>query len=320
MLEFLTPFEFAGRKFDRGSILFEFDALREPEATRFPQIGAYLRSKGIEFNEVPTPQMLYRGALWPDLYIANRLEGVPLEMECAHPPRCFTPKDKREWAGDFPLDNASRLHHGTDFHDTFIETFCRKITGLPSASISAKYHRSIWLPLYWPQTLRARKSIATPFHYPMEGYAGAVGRLLPGEVSLQAPVLPRNDHTGERRQQPSDYDAVDIRLSYVVAAPRATPFSVAFIVDDSPIYRVTDQDVCSGRDPEFHRFVVEYRGECNVAQELERLGLTYHPRHMAFDSVRLTLPTLANVAAGWRPRPTINDNLMELMRAENIAL
>ena len=110
-------------------------------------------------------------------------------------------------------------------------------------------------------------------------------------------------------------DLAEIRLSFVIAPPRAH-FSVLFVVDPSPIYRVTDQDTCAGLTPEFHRYVVEYRGECNVVQELERLGLTYHARHIDFDSVRLTLPTITNVAAGWKPRPTINDTLWEHISAE----
>ena len=70
------PIERGGMKWDAGMILMEFDALREPEATQFPQIGEYLRSLGMEFNEVK-PQMLWCGHFHPDLYIANQLAAVP---------------------------------------------------------------------------------------------------------------------------------------------------------------------------------------------------------------------------------------------------
>lgn len=313
-LHFFRPVEHFGRKFDRGSVLFEFSAFREPEATDFPRIGAWLRAKGIEFNEVPTPSMLWRERLWPDLYIANRLDAVP---DAPH----WKPKSyaefpllpKSEWEAETSLAAASYFLHGADFHATFIEPMCRKISGRPSTEIAAKYHRALWLPLYWPQTLRARKSLATPFHYPRARYAGAIADVLGNNE--RSPANTSAKPSGNPNQ---GAEAAEIQLAFVVAAPREA-FSVVFVVDDSPIYRVTDMDACAGLAPEFHRLVVEYRGECNVAQELERLGLAYHPRHMAFDSVRLGLPTIENVRAGWKPRPHLNAQLLEIMRAETIA-
>ncbi len=303
-LDFFRPVEHWGRKFDRGSVLFEFSALREPEATRFPAIGAWLRAKGIEFNAVPTPQMLWRGRLWPDLFIANQLEALPEgEFHSTFDETILSTRHGKH-SDDYPLYWASRSVHGEKFHWEFIEPLCRKITGRPSSEIAARYHRAIWIPLYWPQTLRARKSIPTAFHYPRAGYAGCVIDVVhggaPRTISQQKPAT----------AQPMD--AVEIAIAYLIAQPKQY-FSVAFIVDESPIYRVTDQDVCAGLSAEHHRLVVEYRGECNVAQELERLGLTYHPMHMAFDSLRFSLPTIANVARGWRLRPHLNAQLWQAM-------
>lgn len=302
MLEFLRPQERFGRFFDRGSILFEFDALREPERTTFPKIGEWVRER-VPMVEIPTPSMLWRGKLWPDLYIANQLEAVPNNWRWK--PKSYAEYPlipKFQWGDALELDVVSKYLNGELFHAAFIEPMCLKITGLPSAQISAKHHRAIWLPLYWPQTLRSRQSIPTKFYYPAAGYAGSV-----------------LSHTGagENVREPAarparEFSAAELSIAYVTAVPRSR-FSVLFVVDDSPIYRITDQDACAGLDPEFHRYVVEYRGECNVVQELERLGLTYHARHIAFDCVRLSLPTLSNVAEGWKPRPTINDQLWQAM-------
>lgn len=304
MLEFTRSVEHFGRKFDRGMILWEFDALREPEKTRFPQIGAWVKER-CAMVEIPTPSMLWRGTLWPDLYIANQLDAVP-EGFGAIGKRGQINKEK--FNDETRLDTVSIENHGVQFHAAFIEPMCRKITGRSTRAIAAKYHRAAWLPLYWPKTLRSRQSIRTPFYYPAAGYAGAVAHIL-------------GDSGEARRGNERDTSAVEaekISIAFVVAAPRQS-FSVAFIVDDSPIYRITDQDTCAGLTPEFHRYVVEYRGECNVVQELERLGLTYHARHIAFDSVRLTLPTIATVQAGWKPRPTINDQLWEHINAKTSA-
>ena len=308
MLEFLAPVEHFGHRFDRGSILFEFDALREPERTQFPIIGAYLRARGVEFNEVPTPQMLWRGKLWPDLYIANQLDAA----EGAHPMlrddmSCHA-KYKAHWSDTFTLEEASSLNHGGAFHVAFIEPLCRKIAGRSSAEIAAKYHRAIWIPLYWPQTLRARQSIATPFYYPRAGYAGAA---IPGDAGAGRP-------SSDVASRPADaVDAIELSTAFALAVPRQR-FSVAFIVDDSPIYRVTDQEECAGGPtrPLLHRLIVEYRGECDVHDEMARLGFVDRIEKIAYGSARLQLPTLSNVAAGWTPRPHINAQLWSIINDE----
>lgn len=305
MLEFLAPREHFNRKFDRGMILCEFSALREPEATRFPQIGAWLRAKDIEFNEVPTPQMLYKGRLCPDLYIANQLDAVP-EGNYYKARRAEWQYDKSAWRDEFHLRAASVMSHGKKFHETFIEPMCRKITGRSSSEIAAKYHRAAWLPLYWPQTLRARKSIPTPFHYPRAGYAGDIRGKLPQSERAHE-IIGGNV---------ADAEGVQINLAFVLAHPRQN-FSVAFIVDDSPIYRVTNQDACAGTVGHgYSRFVVEYRGECNVPTELARLGLaTVH--QVAYGSMKMSLPTIENVRRGWKPRPNINEQIFAYMEKED---
>lgn len=166
------PIERGGYRWDAGMILFEFDALREPEKTQFPKIGEYLRGLGMEFNEVK-PQMLWCGHFHPDLYIANQLDAVPLSL--------VNPNDwnvngarKQEWPEEFSLASASRTYNGIPFHEAFIEPMCQKILGIPSSAVVAKYHRTAWLPLFFPQTLREKKNLPTKFWYPKCGYAGIV--------------------------------------------------------------------------------------------------------------------------------------------------
>lgn len=143
-MKFLEPIEADGCRFDRGMILFEFDAFREPEKTRFPKIGEWLKSK-MEFNEIPTPKMYWRGKIWPDLFISNQLDAL-----------------------------KSTGFYFKELYDEFLDPMCRKISGVPYSHMAPEYHRSIWLPEYWAKTLRARESLRTPFYYPKEGYAGAI--------------------------------------------------------------------------------------------------------------------------------------------------
>ena len=294
------PVDIDGYKFDKGMILYEFIALREPERTQFPQIGEWVKSR-IPMNQIPTPQMYWQGRLWPDMYIANQL---PRAFDVPNYGRLT---DKRDWPDDFNLQEASLLAHGKEFHELFIEPMCRKITGRGTADIAAKYNRAIWLPLYWPQTLRAGQSLPTPFWYPKAGYAGAI--LGDGET-----VHDRGESAGKRKDGVASFECTDISITFVLAKPR-TPFSVLFVVDDSPIYRITDMDVCAGIEAPLHRLIVEYRGECAIWHELHRMGLA-GAREWAYGSARLQLPTLSNVAAGWTPRPHINAQLWSIINDE----
>ena len=258
------PVEHFGYKFDRGMILYEFDALREPEKTRFPKIGEWVKAR-VDMVEIPTPKMLWNGRLCPDLYIANQLDAVP---EGLGDDAMAVPG----WGDDATLEEVSVIGHGEAFHDTFIEPMCQKITGLDSSRVLARLHRAAWLPLYWPETLKARASIKTPFWYPKAGFAG---------VFDTAPQPRQQAQTGQ------------INLAFLVAKPRE-PLSVCFVVDKSPIYRVTDMDECAGIKTEYHRFVIEYRGTCGVMNEGQRLGLVGDAECCAFGSAHLPLPIAEN--------------------------
>ena len=284
----------------------EFDALREPERTRFPQIGAWLRAKGMEFNEIPTPQMLWRGKFWPDLYISNRLDAVEICFADFHFANIEKPSmSKGQWRDDLPLEVVSLWQQGVDFHESFIEPICRKITSRSSSAISAKFHRSVWCPLYYPETLRARASIRTPFYYPRAGYAGVIGEAVG--------FVPAASHVADAQ---SALDTVSLSLTYLLAKP-AHSYSVCFVVDDSEIYRVTDMDVSAGLNPEYHRFVVESRGYgTDILKDLQRMGLTGEIKNVATGSAKMPIPTIKNVLAGWKPAPHMNDQLWAMMEAE----
>lgn len=297
------PVEIDGLKFDKGMCLFEFDALREPEKSRFPKIGEWVKAL-VPMNEIPTPQMYWQGKYWPDLFIANQLDAVPRSW---HGAPYFLPTNKHEWPAHLDLFMASVACHGVEFHEAFIESMCRKITGRSSNEMSAKYHRALWLPLYWEKTLREGASIRTPFWYPRAGYAGAVDAAGVGS-SLQRAYDRDGGKDGTPPERTVAPDASQITLTFLLAKPRHA-FSVLFVVDPSPIYRITDMDVCAGIDAEWHRWVVEARDgapgfSVPWATEIRALGNK---------DIRLPLPTIANMRAEWKPTPTINDKLWSAM-------
>ncbi len=294
----LDPIEIDGLKFDKGSILFEFSALREPERTRFPQIGEWVKAR-CPMNEIPTPQMYWQGRYWPDLFIANQLDAVPRYDWL---PSDHVPPPKSEWGDELSLDIASVTLQGLPFHQTFIEPMCQKITGRSSHDICAKFHRSLWLPLYWPQTLREGASIRTPFHYPNAGYAGAV------DAAGSAADVQRG------AQAAGGFDASPITLTFLLARPRHE-FSVLFVVDPSPIYRITDMDVCAGIDAEWHRWILEG----SAPNSGMSYGWAEETRGIGTKVINLPLPTIANVRNGWKPAPTINDKIFAHMEATRAA-
>lgn len=299
----LVPIEHFGRKFDRGMTLFEFDAHREPEATRFREIGEYVKAR-CEMNEIPQPKMLYEGEVLPDLYISNQIAGLPGK----HGGDAFGvgshARNKRKWNDSYSLEVASIENHGEKFHEEYIEPMAWKIAGCSTKDICARYHRGVWLPLYFPETLQARTSLHTPFHYPRAGYAGVVAERMGG-----------GGGPSERQPSVPPEDISDISLAFLTLSPRER-FSVLLVVDPSPIYRITDMEVCAGIQTPFHRWIVEYRQPCAVMAELQRLGLCTGFESCAFGTARLPLPTIKNVRAGWKPKPHINDQLWEIMNAE----
>lgn len=305
--------ERGGLLWDAGSILFEFDALREPEKTQFPRIRPYLESLNIQFNEV-TPQMLWGGKLWPDLFIANQLDVLKANNLTAPDPCWDWNTDGKElekklrendWDDTTTLYVVSAFTQGEWLHENFIETMCKKIAGIPTQEVIAKYHRSLWLPLYWPETLRERKSLDTRFWYPTSGYAGIVYQRH-NEGSIDNP---RNAISA------TQCDSVELTLTFILAKP-ARPFQALFVVDKSPIYRVTNQDACAGLTPQYHRFVIESREYCqDIGDEMKRLNLLCDVQYSSQLKIKMPLPTLANYRRGWRPAPHLNAQLLEIMNA-----
>lgn len=224
--------------FDAGMILYEFSAFNtEPapdvltydadvrnDCGRFTSVVREFVERRITTVPTPVPQMMFRGRVYPDLIIGNRLDAL----------RSMAPSDQRQIQRDLhaagarrdPAFHASRktagpeferadfasvsvANHGRAFHDWFLEPLCRKILGVSTADILARYHRVGWLPLYYPETLLSQfgpdpeRLPATQFHYPAAGTAGALARALAAEVERHPNVrLLRSAMTEVRARPP----------------------------------------------------------------------------------------------------------------------
>ena len=290
------PIVFNGYRFDRGCQLYEFSSQREADVPLTEYTGAYkdcgrfvrqveaFVRRRVEMVEVPTPKMLWRGSLWPDLYISNQLDALQGEEYGPTFPETVLSTKHGPHSVDYPLALASVSVHGQKFHDTFIDPMCRKISGMTGGTfseLSARYNRALWLPMYYPENIIEKRSIPTAFHYPACGYAGVLAEML-GEPE---PTTQSGD---------MKLDTVAINIAFLTGYPQMQE-SVIFVVDESPIYRVTNQEVCSGRYGLESRLVVEYRGECDPVAELARLGICADATMHGQITINYPLPTKENL-------------------------
>lgn len=303
--KFFLPTYHFGLPFDNGMQLFEFSALREPEATRFPLIGDFVRSH-IDMVRIPTPQVLYQEPLpyagiqyLPDYFISNHTKAFAYSNH--NPKTSLHPSKKATFSNEVDYEVVSIINNGGSIHAA-AESFCRKACGLPTSQILAKYHRALWLPLYFPESLGT--DWKTEFWYPKAGYAGAIAEAL--GTGIVGGVRPK------------EIRSVEINLAWCRASV-STPISVLFVPElrregiQSPIYRITDQDHCAGIQTPTHRLVVEYRGECDVPADLAVLGIEV--QDIAYGKGRIVPPTRANVEVGYNFGNHMNSQVWETMNA-----
>jgi len=205
---YFAGFEFNGERYDAGMNLLEFSSGRDMESniltydpeirydfTRFlSQIEEYMTSK-IHCVEVDLVKMFARNVYTNDIIMANSLEIFDslseelrsiIEQELLG---IIQNNEKSLHASQKHSDNelflnssffsVSIANHGKTFHELFIEPLCKKIFNVTSHDFPALFHRLIWLPLYYPETLldaiRGNVNLVkAKFHYPSEGHFAAI--------------------------------------------------------------------------------------------------------------------------------------------------
>ena len=138
------------------------------------------------FRRVRTPTVQLDGVSGPDYLIANRLD-LMLGSSVALPeplprsnPRHAIHKNSGSAYDTLTYGEAAVFNHGEELHELYFEPFVRKLYGVPSSRLLARYHRSGWVPLYYPETLVAAIRGEPPtlseyaFHTTEEGFVGAI--------------------------------------------------------------------------------------------------------------------------------------------------
>ena len=123
---------------------------------------------GVATVRVETPEMYLGGRWYEDFIISDRLGSLAKlpptlrgklakDIQNLEPPEALHARNKNTSTAFLraSLEEISRANHGDVFHETFIEPLCRKIINLSSSRIMAYYHRLAWLPIFYPETLKA---------------------------------------------------------------------------------------------------------------------------------------------------------------------
>ncbi|MEP6873417.1 MAG: hypothetical protein ABI887_03560 [Burkholderiales bacterium] len=261
----------------------------------------------LPLRRTPTPTVQVEGRRGPDYLIANRLDLLR-DAAAATPsplprsdPRHAVHKTTGSTYDTLSYAGAAAVNHSDDWHARYVEPYVRKLLGVSSGDFLARFHRTGWVPLYYPETLGAAlRGEPTPLsEYPFftteTGFVGALVAQLAGALSRSSQVslvtqplhsLGRSDAHWQARgdagpwtstrlalglpverchtllglpvTEPSAAASVAIMFCLVRASGTGHPIGCHMIVDDEhATYRLSDQDALAGRDPEWHRVVVE---------------------------------------------------------------
>jgi hypothetical protein len=214
---YFAGFVFKDERYDAGMNLLEFTSYREPDSniltydptirydfTRFlSQIEEYITSK-IHCVEVDLVKVFANKVYANDIIMANSLEifdklseDVILQIK-RELLVIIDNKDKSLHASQKHIDkdlflnnsffSVSIANHGMTFHELFIEPLCKKIFNISSKDFPALFHRLIWLPLYYPETLLDAirgdiNLVNAKFHYPSEGHFSSIVDVLSEKIA-----------------------------------------------------------------------------------------------------------------------------------------
>lgn len=165
--------EIQGHKFNFGMVMFEgLDNLRceEDFTTYNPKVrNDWLRfgatvsewiKNNVQVKRASTPQCLIDGVIYPDYLIADKLDAFKARAHLfcdgnlsmsneMHP----SLKAKSELYEVLSYGDVANLCHGEKFHHHYIEPFVKKLLMVSSKDFLARYHRSAWVPLFYPETI-----------------------------------------------------------------------------------------------------------------------------------------------------------------------
>ncbi|GHE14311.1 NAD(P)-binding protein [Klenkia taihuensis] len=137
-----------------------YDPDRRYDWTRFAGLVDRWQAGRVELRRTPTPQVLVDGRRTADHLMSDRLDvlagaAVPDPLLAVDDPRHARGKTTAPAYDGLDYRSASLANHGPDVHGRLVEPFLAAVLGPASDQLLARYHRTAWLPLYWPATVAA---------------------------------------------------------------------------------------------------------------------------------------------------------------------
>ena len=106
------------------------------------------------------PKVVYDNQLFSDYLIANDMELMRyFDIKLANNPQKYRHmmhakfKNKNKEFRTIDFETASIFNNGYDIHNLMIMPFLKKITKVNPNKFEAKFHRVLWVPLFWPETI-----------------------------------------------------------------------------------------------------------------------------------------------------------------------
>ncbi|QWE20935.1 hypothetical protein [Polynucleobacter sp. AP-Kolm-20A-A1] len=199
--------ELDGYSFDNGMIYVEPAInVREPQVNATPPYSPGVRydwarfghqlnnflSDIITLKQVDTPLSYINGRYYPDLLISDRLDSIR-DIIGIHGPRDPCPEHlhprykniSSQW-DELTYVEATKIFHGQDLSELINGSFLKKFCPPEQVTkILARYHRMLWLPIYYPETIlsaiQGSTEIPLPeykFFVPENGFVGELVRNL----------------------------------------------------------------------------------------------------------------------------------------------
>ncbi len=179
--------ELTSTNLEENPALASYDLRVRNDVGRFYGIVKPYIENHVPMREIEQPESYYRGTWNSDFLLCNSFEVMtrmnPAERELIASQ--LADRDPNDWKHASRKIKCQDLHaignyretsiynHGAHLHSQLIEPFVRKLTGGGPEQISSLYHRRLWCPLYYPDTLREAALAGggrfgnTVIHYPV---------------------------------------------------------------------------------------------------------------------------------------------------------
>lgn len=156
---------------DLGMVFFEYGSINstKPQTSRFPEIHGALNALFPMMEVRPAVvKSFHGGLLFDDIIIADNINKIK-DQHRATKPILHHPREK--WSNDYFEEHSYEmvcLAMFPEFYDKYLRCFAEKITSSRQNYLSARYHRTAWLPMYYPETIAAttKNFRSYPFHRP----------------------------------------------------------------------------------------------------------------------------------------------------------